>query len=90
MTGQPLASISSGDAMRWGISWKGEPPLLQQIRDILADIAVNTRYARGDDSARHDQYIITRAEPEPAPKVDPDILNYFTKYGTVSHDGIQH
>lgn len=35
-TGQSLSSISEADVFRFSAAWESEPPLLAQIRDLLA------------------------------------------------------
>ncbi len=35
-TGQSLSSISEADVFRYSAAWESEPPLLAQIRDLLA------------------------------------------------------
>ena len=84
VTGQPLASISQGDIARWSAAWEDEPPLLMQIRNLLAQLlSVQAKDSKPSD------FIPTRALANSVP--DTPAIAYFAKYTTeISTDGVQH
>ena len=84
VTGQPLASITSGDVARWSAAWEDEPPIIIQQRNLLAQLlSIQVKDSKPQD------FIPTRAKIDSVP--DTPAVAYFAKYTTeISTDGIQH
>ena len=80
-TGQPLSSVSEFDAMRWGLYWKHNPPMLKQCRDILAQVAAMVGQGLGAKDIKPSDFIPTEAQETKTTPISEDVLAYFKRIG---------